>query len=115
MPDNSHYRDGTAAGHKGHSAAARANSAGAAAAITKDLGRRQRQVLEAWAFFGKAGAIPEQIANNLSLPVHVIRPRAGELVKRGLLFELDSRKGDLGRDVMAYSITRPEEGVRHEG
>lgn len=111
MNDRQHYGRGIAAGHKGHSAAARQNSREAASEVTKDLGRRHRQMVEAWTPYGAAGAIPEQIANDTGLPIHVIRPRAGELVKRKLLFEVGKRQGGLGCRVMAYSVTAPADEV----
>lgn len=107
MGDGKYYGRGTAAGHKGHSAAARQDSREAASKVTQDLGRRHRQMVEAWTPYGAAGAIPEQISNDTGLPVHVIRPRAGELVKRKLLFEVGKRQGGLGCRVMAYSVTAP--------
>ena len=104
MVDPKHYGRGTAAGHKGHSAAARQNSAEAASEVTETLARRHRQMIAAWTPYGVAGAIPEQISNDLGLPVHVIRPRAGELVKRKLLFEVGNDEialaNSLGRVVM---------------
>ena len=109
MIDPKHYGRGTAAGHKGHSAAARENSMDAASEVTKDLGRRQRQMVEAWTLYGAVGAIPEQISNDTGLPVHVIRPCAGELVKRKLLIEVGKREGGLGCRVMAYSVAAPAE------
>ncbi len=107
--DKPHYRDGTAAGHKGNSPEARANSKSAAEEVTETLGRRHRQMVAAWTPYGQHGAIPEEIANDLELPVHIIRPRAGELVRRGLLHEVGKRLGDLGSYVMAYSVVRPEQ------
>ncbi|MXO72380.1 hypothetical protein [Alteraurantiacibacter buctensis] len=103
-----HYRDGTAAGFKGNSTAARENSREAAEGVQKTLGHRQAQVLDAFALYGAAGAIPEDLVNVLGLAVHLLRPRAGELVKRGLLFEVGKRQGDYGKPVMAYSVVRPE-------
>lgn len=109
MSDNENtYRDGTAAGWKGNSNEARANSIAAAAHVNKDLGRRHRQVMERLALYGSAGATPEQVAADLRVPVHVVRPRCGELVKRGLLFQVGRRPGDLGCMVTAYSTVRPE-------
>lgn len=105
-----HYGKGTAAGFKGNSPEARQNSAAAAHAVNKTLGRRHAQMIAAWRLYGAAGAIPEQIADDVGLPVHVVRPRAGELVKRGLLFETGKRLGGLGHKVMSYSVERPEGG-----
>lgn len=105
-----HYGRGTAAGWKGNSPTARQNSAGAAHEVNKTLGRRHAQMVAAWSRYGAAGAIPEQIADDVGLPVHVIRPRAGELVKRGLLFEAGKRAGGLGCKVMSYSTVKPEGG-----
>lgn len=102
-----HYRDGTAAGFKGNSAAARETGKEAAQSVTDSLGRRHQQMMDAWAPYGPRGAIPEEIARDLDLPVHVIRPRAGELVKRRLMFEVGKRPGLLGCQVMAYSVVRP--------
>lgn len=102
------YGRGTAAGAKGNSEQARHSSQEAAKDVTESLGRRHRQMVEAWAHYGAQGAIPEEIANDLELPVHIVRPRAGELVKRGLLFELDRRPGGMGCRVTAYSVVQPE-------
>lgn len=106
-----HYSGGTAAGWKGNSPEARQNSAGAAHMVNRTLGKRHAQMLAAWRPYGAAGAIPEQIADDVGLPVHVVRPRAGELVKRGLLFEVGKRAGGLGCKVMAYSVAKPEGGA----
>lgn len=103
-----HYRNGTSAGMKGGSALTRANGRQAADKVNETLAPRHRQMLDAWEGFGAAGAIPEQIAAMLGLPVHLVRPRAGELVKRGLLFEIGRRPGGLGCAVTAYSTVRPE-------
>ncbi|MGN3974755.1 hypothetical protein [Tsuneonella sp. SYSU-LHT278] len=103
-----HYGDGTAAGHKGVSTEARANSREAAAEVTQTLGRRHRQMLDGWAAYGRTGAIPEQIAADLDLPLLCVRPRAGELVRLGKLFEVGKRPGGMGVKVMAYSIIEPE-------
>lgn len=102
------YGDGTAAGFKGNSSEARQNSAGAAHLVNKTLGRRHAQMVAAWSRYGAAGAIPENIADDVGLPVHVVRPRAGELVKRGLLFEAGKRLGGMGFKVMAYTVSKPE-------
>src|SRR5690606_5428707 len=95
------------AGFKGNSAAARETGREAAQGVTETLGRRHQQMMDAWARYGAYGAIPEQVASDLALPVHVVRPRAGELVKRGLLFEIGKRPGLLGCRVMAYSVVKP--------
>ena len=105
-----HYRDGTASGFKGNSLQARQNSAGAAHTVNKTLGKRHAQMLAAWRPYGAAGAIPEQIAEDVGLPVHVVRPRAGELVKRGLLVEAGRRVGGMGFNVTVYAVTQPEGG-----
>ncbi|MBM0169685.1 hypothetical protein [Altererythrobacter sp. C41] len=102
-----HYRDGTAAGFKGNSAEARETGKEAAKNVTETLNRRHRQMMEAWAPYGSYGATPEEVAGDLGLPVHVVRPRAGELVKRGMMFEVGKRPGLLGCRVMAYSIVKP--------
>lgn len=103
-----HYRDGTAAGFKGNSPETLSNGKAAADEVNATLGRRHRQMLDAWAVYGQRGAIPEEVANDLDLPVHVVRPRAGELVKRGLLYQIGRRPGSLGALVTAYSMVRPE-------
>ncbi|MEO5706985.1 MAG: hypothetical protein ABIT10_10460 [Alteraurantiacibacter sp.] len=103
-----HYGNGTAAGFKGNSREAIANSREAAADVGKTLARRHSQMMAAWTPYGAAGAIPEQIADDLRMAVHLIRPRAGELVKRGLLFEVGRRQGDYRKSVTAYSVQRPE-------
>lgn len=102
--DRPHYAQGTAAGFKGDTETGKA----AARMVNETLGRRHKQMLEAWELFGADGAIPEQVAAKLELPVHVVRPRAGELVKRGLFFPVGKRAGGLGCDVMAYSTVKPD-------
>lgn len=108
MSDDPHYGDGTAAGFKGRSKAARENSREAAAAVTETLPRRHQQMVDAWSDFGRMGAIPEQVADNIDLPVHVIRPRCGELVKKGRFHEVGKRPGLMGKPVMAYSVFPPD-------
>lgn len=105
--DEPHYRRGTTAGFKGSSEATRATGREAAKNVNETLPRRHRQMIEAWAPYGASGAIPEQIADDLGLPVHMIRPRAGELVKRGLFFEVGKRPGNFGCSVTAYSTVKP--------
>ncbi|MEE2795631.1 MAG: hypothetical protein VX512_12435 [Pseudomonadota bacterium] len=111
MTERRHYGHGTAAGHKGRSNVTRQNSVDAAAKVTENLGQRHRLMLSAWTPYGAAGATPEQIADDTGLPVHVVRPRAGELVKRGLFFEVGKRPGNLGCRVTAYSVVKPSETV----
>ncbi len=101
------YSNGTAAGHKGHSREARENSRCAAEKVSKSLGPRHRQMIAAWTPYGASGAIPEQIADDEGLPIHIVRPRAGELVRSGQLFELGKRPGLMGSKVMAYSTVKP--------
>ena len=100
---NGHYARGTAAGQKGDTETGRA----AADHVNKTLGRRHQQMFDAWDRYGAFGATPETIATDLDLPVHIVRPRAGELVKRGLLFVVGKSKGNLGCDVRRYSTVRP--------
>lgn len=107
MTDKPHYRDGTAAGFKGHSPQARENGKEAAASVSNDLSRRHRQMIAAWGPYGALGATPEQVGEDLQLPVYLVRPRAGELVKRGLLYEVGKRPGMFGCNVMAYSTVKP--------
>lgn len=105
-PEN-HYGRGTAAGSKGNTPTSRANSEAGASKATETLPRRHRQVVEAFAVYGPAGAIPEDVANDLDLPVHVVRPRCGELRTRKLLFEVGKRPGRMGCDVTAFSTVPP--------
>lgn len=100
-----HYARGTAAGQKGNTDTGRAASDHASGTLP----RRHRQMMEAWAVYGAEGAIPETIANDLGLPVHVVRPRCGELVKRGLMFVVGKAPGNLGCHVRRFSIVRPAE------
>lgn len=108
--DTPHYRNGTAAGHKGNSPEARQNSREAAEMVNKTLGRRQRQVFAKYVRYGASGANPEQIAEDLELPLHVVRPRVGELVKLGKIHEIGKRMGGLGCNVMARSVEPPKGG-----
>lgn len=103
-----HYGRGTAAGSKGNTPLARANSEAGAREVTQSLPRRHRQVVEAFAAYGPGGAIPEDVANDLDLPVHVVRPRCGELRTRKLLFEVGKRPGRMGCDVTAFSTVEPD-------
>ena len=108
LNDNGHYGEGTAAGYKGNSAETLANGREAAANVDRTLARRHRQMLDIWATYGATGAIPEEIAADLGLPVHLVRPRAGELVKLGKLHQIGRRLGDLGSRVTVYSVERPQ-------
>lgn len=108
--NGNHYGRGTAAGSKGNTPTAKANSEAAASEVTQTLPRRHRQVVEAFASYGAAGAIPEEVANDLDLPVHVVRPRCGELRTRKLLYEVGKRPGRMGCDVTAFSTVPPPEG-----
>lgn len=106
--NGAHYSRGTAAGSKGNTPLTRGNSEASAKEVTRDLARRHRQVVEAFAAYGPGGAIPEQVANDLDLPVHVVRPRCGELRTRKLLFEVGKRPGHMGHAVTAYSAIQPD-------
>ena len=108
--ENGHYGRGTAAGSKGKSQTGK----DAAEHVNRTLGRRHQQMMEAWTFYGAAGAIPETIANDLDLPVHLVRPRAGELVKLGRLFVVGRSPGELGCKVMRYSVEKPAEPEAQE-
>ena len=103
------YRKGECAGFKGESPEALKNSREAAEEVTETLGRRHAQVLAAFQKYGATGAIPEDIAADLELQLHIIRPRCGELRKRGMLHEVGRRMGGLGCKVMAYSVIKPVE------
>ena len=100
-----HYSRGTAAGHKGDKDTGR----DAVKAVTDDLARRHRQMMEAWTPYGAFGAIPETIASDLGLELLCVRPRAGELVKRGLLFEVGKSMGGMGKRVTRYSVCEPDQ------
>lgn len=105
---DTHYLDGTAAGFKGNSEVTRETGREAAESVSETLARRHKQMVDAWTPYGAFGAIPEQIADELGLPVHVVRPRAGELVKRGLFFRVGKRLGNFGCAVTVYSVVNPE-------
>lgn len=76
----------------------------AARAIAPALARRQRQVLEAFARFGSAGATCDQIAEALRLQVYLVRPRASELERKNKLFPIGKRPGPMGHSVTVYSV-----------
>lgn len=82
-------------------------SRAAAEAIASSLGARQAEVLEAIANFGVAGATCDMVASIIELPVHVVRPRASELERKGKLFPVGKRMGMLGHLVTVYSAFRP--------
>lgn len=79
----------------------------AAFAIAPDLARRHRQVLEAFAPYGAAGATCDEIAATLSLAVYLVRPRASELERLGKLFPIGKRQGAMGFKVTVYSVVKP--------
>lgn len=84
----------------------------AAFAVSKDMGRRHAEVLSAFASSGAAGTTCDAIAAELGLPVHILRPRASELEKKGKLFPVGKAMGGLGHKVTVYSIERPVDGTR---
>jgi len=91
-------------GWKGNKATGRE----AAFAVAKDITGRRRQVWEAFEPYGHAGSTCDAIAEGLSLPVHILRPRASELEKLGKLFPLpEKRPGQLGHNVTVYSVIKP--------
>lgn len=79
----------------------------AAFAIAPDLARRHRQVLEAFAPYGAAGATCDEVAETLALPVYLVRPRASELERLGKLFPIGKRLGAMGFKVTVYSVVKP--------
>lgn len=81
----------------------------AAFAIADDLARRHKQVLEAFAPYGSAGATCEDISTKLDLAVHLVRPRASELERKGKLFPIGKRPGHYGHPVTIYSTVAPLE------
>lgn len=101
MTDRTTYPD--MPGWKGDKATGRQ----AAFAIAPDLARRHRQVLEAFAQHGAAGAICDEIAGTLNLPVYLVRPRASELERLGRLFPIGKRLGAMGFKVTVYSVVKP--------
>lgn len=80
----------------------------AAFAVSKDLPRRHGQVLAAFEPHGAAGATCDEICEDLGLPVHVVRPRASELERKGKLFPVGRRDGALGHKVTIYSTVKPD-------
>lgn len=105
MADTLSYREGTQAGWKGNKETGRR----AAFAVSQDLPRRHAQVMAAFAPYGPAGATCDEIGEELKLPVHLVRPRASELEKRGKLFAVGRRPGRLGHKVTVYSVVEPDE------
>ena len=83
----------------------------AAFALAQNLPRRHRQVMEAFAPYGEAGATCDDISATLNLPVYVIRPRASELERKGKLFPVDKRAGGMGHKVTVYSVVKPAEAL----
>ena len=77
--------------------------------VTKDLGRRQAEVMTAFAPFGAAGATCDAIAEILGISVFHVRPRASELEAKGKLFPVGTAKGVFGRNVTVYSTVKPDE------
>ena len=56
---------------------------------TKDLGAKQKEVLDALRFF--SDATNAEIAAHLGWPVNRVTPRTGELIKMGLVFKVERR------------------------
>lgn len=83
----------------------------AAFAVSQDLARRHRQVFDALAPYGAAGATCDEICEALGLPVHIVRPRASELERKGKLYPVGKRRGAMGYNVTIYSTVRPAEPV----
>ena len=79
----------------------------AAFAIAKELPKRQREVFEALEKRGVAGAICDELQDELGLPTYVIRPRASELECKGKVFAIGKRPGALGHPVTVYSTVKP--------
>jgi hypothetical protein len=107
MSDSPKYPD--MAGWKGN----KLTGIHAAFAVPKDMGRRHAEVLAAFASSGTGGTTCDAIALDLGLPVHVVRPRASELERRGKLFPIGKAIGGLALKVTVYSVERPfEQGQR---
>lgn len=91
-------------GWKGNKSTGRA----AAFAVAKDMGRRHRQVIEAFAQFGVEGGTCDDVGEMLDLPVYLVRPRASELEHKGQLYLVGKRPGALGHQVSVYSAFKPQ-------
>jgi hypothetical protein len=102
MPESPKYPD--MAGWKGN----KLTGIRAAFAVSKDMGRRHAEVLTAFASSGAHGTTCDAIAADLGLPVHIVRPRASELERKGKLFPVGRAMGGLGHKVTVYSVVAPE-------
>lgn len=79
----------------------------AAFAVGQTIGRRHRQVMDAFTPYGATGATCDDISEALELPPYLIRPRATELDKLGKLFALpEKRMGQMGHKVTVYSVVK---------
>lgn len=105
MADRPTYPD--MPGWKGSKSTGRA----AAFTVSKDLARRHGQVLAAFEPYGADGATCDDICEQLGLPVHCVRPRASELERKGKLFAIGKRLGQMGLKVTVYSTERPVEAI----
>ncbi len=83
----------------------------AAFAVSKDMGRRHAEVMNAFAQFGAVGATCDTIAEILGLPVFHVRPRASELERKGKLFPIGKAMGAYGHRVTIYSVVKPSGDV----
>ena len=79
----------------------------AAFAVSKDMGRRHAEVMNAFAGFGQTGATCDVVAEILGLPVYLVRPRASELERKGRLHPVGKAMGSMGHKVTIYSVERP--------
>jgi hypothetical protein len=79
----------------------------AACKISKELGRRQAEVL---AHLQLGPATPEEIADAIGRHFATVRPRVSELVRLGLVMDTGRRgTGALGGTVRIWRVATPEE------
>ena len=83
----------------------------AAFAVTKDLGRRHSEVLNAFAPYGAPGATCDVVGEGIGLPAYLVRPRATELEKLGKLFAVGKAMGQMGHKVTVYSTVKPQNAM----
>lgn len=93
----------TQAGWKGN----KSTGIQAAFAVSKNLGRRHTEVLNAFAPYGAPGTTCDVVGDFLGLPAYLVRPRATELEKLGKLFAVGKAMGQMGHKVTVYSTVKP--------
>ena len=73
--------------------------------IKKELGKRQQEVYDG--FLGNGTCTNLEVSRSLGIPINQITPRTNELVKLGLITEVEKRTCDVsGRKAISWRVKR---------